>query len=313
MADGKARITELTRRKISDFLSLSGQWWPGRLEEVDFLGRIYDLANMPSTDTRYEDAARDIVQHRSNNLDWEDNWIFSDPRFGLRSGPDETFLRFLAETIHPLVRADEGNVATLLKGYNEALARDDWELYPAEYISGHAIYGWRKLGSFHGTTPELRLEERPLTDPSVLQEHLVRIREGLAADPAAAISASKALLESLFKLILDRSNVEYPRADDVPQLYRKVAELLALNAEAVPESARGSKVSQQILRTLVTTVQQLAELRNELGIDHGQSSRNRALARHARLALNSTVTVTEFLLDTWQARIDSGALVLPEQ
>lgn len=77
----------------------------------------------------------------------------------------------------------------------------------------------------------------------------------------------------------------------------------------MPENARASKTSQQILRTLVTTVNSLAELRNELGIGHGQSQRNMALARHARLALNSTVAVAEFILDTWQARVDSGQLV----
>lgn len=53
-----------------------------------------------------------------------------------------------------------------------------------------------------------------------------------------------------------------------------------------------------------------AELRNELGIGHGRSTPSPALARHARLALNSTVTVTEFLLDTWQDRVNSGALTL---
>ena len=51
----------------------------------------------------------------------------------------------------------------------------------------------------------------------------------------------------------------------------------------MPGSAKGSEASQQVLRTLVTTVQSLAELRNELGIGHGQSTRSVALARHARL------------------------------
>jgi hypothetical protein len=58
------------------------------------------------------------------------------------------------------------------------------------------------------------------------------------------------------------------------------------------------------LRTLVTTIQSLAELRNELGIGHGQSTRSLALTRHARLALNATVTISEFVLDTWQARVE---------
>ncbi|WP_167542652.1 abortive infection family protein [Mycobacterium europaeum] len=142
----------------------------------------------------------------------------------------------------------------------------------------------------------------------VLEEHLVRIRDSLASDPAAAISSSKNLVESLFRIILDRSGVAYGQREDVPQLYRHVADLLELKADSVPESAKGSESAQQILRTLVTTIQSLAELRNELGIGHGQSTRSVALARHARLALNATVTVAEFVLDTWHARVVAGRL-----
>ncbi|KUI16136.1 hypothetical protein AU191_00955 [Mycolicibacterium acapulense] len=306
----KKLITHVTRRKVFDTISLSKVLWEGRLEEPDFLARIYDLDSMPSTDSRYKSAAGDIWQHRVNNpQDWPDDWIFTDSRFGLQYGDDELVLRFLAETLHPVVRPDEEEAAELLKSFNEALARDGYELYPADWISGHAVYGWRRRESFHGTTPELRLRERELlTDPEVLEEHLVRIRDSLASDPAAAISSSKNLVESLFRIILDRSGVAYGQREDIPQLYRHVADLLELKSDSVPESAKGSESAQQILRTLVTTIQSLAELRNELGIGHGQSKRSVALTRHARLALNATVTVAEFVLDTWQARVASGRL-----
>lgn len=305
------QITDITRRKLFDLIALSDVWWAGRLEEPEFLARIYDLESLPSTDSRFKTAAGDIWQHRVNNpADWEDDWIFNDSRFQLQDGDDKILLRFLAEMLHPVVRADEKEVATLLASFNGALTRDGYELYPADWISGHAVYSWRRRDSFHGLSPKLKLRERALlTDPQVLEEHLTRIRDGLTADPPATISSCKNLLESLFKIILDRSQVEYATKDDIPKLYRKVAALLALDAESVPENARASKTSQQILRTLVTTVNSLAELRNELGIGHGQSQRSMALARHARLALNSSVAVAEFILDTWQARVDSGQLV----
>lgn len=308
MPQDRSFITEVTRRTLFDSIALSSEPWAGRLEEQAFLERLYDLRSLPSTDTRYRDASGDIHQHRVNNYDWEDDWVFSDSRFGLSHGEDDIVLAFLAEMLHPLVRTDEAQVASLLTSFNQALVRDGYELYPTSWISGHAIYGWRRLDAFHGSTPELRLAERPLTDRAVLQEHLERIRTGLVADPPAAISSCKDLLESLFKIILDRSQVSYSSSEDVPHLYRKVAQLLALNTESVPESARGSQTSQTILRTLVTTANSLAELRNELGVGHGRSARSAALARHARLALNATVTVAEFVLDTWQTRIDSGSL-----
>lgn len=303
-------ITPVTRRRIFDTITLSKVLWEGRLEEPEFLARIYDLDSMPSTDSRYKSAVGDIRQHRVNNPeDWPDDWVFTDSRFGLQHGDDELVLQFLAEMLHPLVRPDEEEVGRLLNSFNGALARDGYELYPADWISGHAVYGWRRRDSFHGAGPDLRLRERELlTDPEVLEEHLVRIRDSLSSDPAAAISSSKNLVESLFRIILDHSGVAYGQREDIPQLYRYVADLLELKADSVPQSAKGSESAQQILRTLVTTIQSLAELRNELGIGHGQSTRSVALARHARLALNATVTVAEFVLDTWQARVTSGRL-----
>jgi hypothetical protein len=303
-------ITQVTHRKIFDTITLSKVLWEGRLEEPDFLARIYDLDTMPSTDSRYKTAAGDIWQHRVNNPeDWPDDWVFTDSRFGLQHGDDELVLRFLAEMLHPVVRPDEEEVVRLLNSFNEALARDGYELYPADWISGHAVYGWRRRDSFHGANPELRLHERALlTDPEVLEEHLVRIRDSLGSDPAAAISSSKNLVESLFRIILDRSGVAYGQREDIHQLYRHVADLLELKADSVPESAKGSESAQQILRTLVTTIQSLAELRNELGIGHGKSTRSVALTRHARLALNATVTISEFVLDTWQVRVAGGRL-----
>ncbi|CAN5371233.1 hypothetical protein BH09ACT8_BH09ACT8_05280 [soil metagenome] len=300
-------ITQVTRRRIVDTTTLSTVLWEGRLDEPDFLARIYDLDSMPSTDPRYNSAVGDIRQHRVKNPeDWPDDWVFTDSRFGLQHGDDELGLQFLAEMLHPLVRPDEEEVGRLL---HSALARDGYELYPADWISGHAVYGWRRRDSFHGARPDLRLRERELlTDPVVLEEHLVRIRDSLSSDPAAAISSSKNLVESLFRIVLDHSGVAYGQREGIPQLYRYVADLLELKADSVPQSAKGSGSAQQILRTLVTTIQSLAELRNELGIGHGQSTRSVALTRHARLALNATVAVTEFVLDTWHAREAAGRL-----
>jgi Abortive infection C-terminus len=92
------------------------------------------------------------------------------------------------------------------------------------------------------------------------------------------------------------------REASLTNLYKLVAEQLALTREAVPESAKGSRSSHRILQNLATAVQSLAELRNELGIGHGRTAPSPALARHARLAANAARTVVEFLLETWHER-----------
>jgi hypothetical protein len=52
-------ITQVTRRKIFDTITLSKEFWEGRLEEPDFLARIYDLdaADAPSSRTAGARAA----------------------------------------------------------------------------------------------------------------------------------------------------------------------------------------------------------------------------------------------------------------
>lgn len=77
-------VSQVTRRNIIDGLRIDAVAWAGRLEEVEFLERLFDLAKMPSTDSRFKTASADIWQHRVNNpLDWPDDWIFGDDRFGL--------------------------------------------------------------------------------------------------------------------------------------------------------------------------------------------------------------------------------------
>src|SRR3990167_6150614 len=100
------KISEATRRDIFDAIVIENVAWAGRLEEPDFLARLFDLKSLSSTDGRFRDAYGDIWQHRINNQDWDDSWVFADTRFNLLRGEDEIFLRFLCETLHPVVRTD---------------------------------------------------------------------------------------------------------------------------------------------------------------------------------------------------------------
>jgi hypothetical protein len=92
------KITLITRQDLVDAVFEAQINLYGRLEELDFLSRIWDLDSMPSTDSRFKNATGDIWQHTVNNYDWGMNWVFSDPRLELMKGDDETFLRFLCET-----------------------------------------------------------------------------------------------------------------------------------------------------------------------------------------------------------------------
>ncbi len=116
----------------------------GKLSEIDFLKRIYDLNSLPSYDNRFDDAEGDIWQHTINNDDYEDGWIFEDDRFELLNGDDEVLLKFLCAVFHPAVRVENGYWKEFLDAVNGLLRNDGYELYPESKISGRNVYGWRK-------------------------------------------------------------------------------------------------------------------------------------------------------------------------
>ncbi len=143
------RITEVTRRDLRE--ALSSIRWYGRLEEIDFLSRIYDLDTLPSTDRRLENARGDIVKHRLNNNDWDDDWVFVDGRFGLLNGEDEVLLHFLTEMLHPVVRTNRQDAEQLAQLVNGLLAPDGYQLVPADQISGRPVYEARFVGTTAST------------------------------------------------------------------------------------------------------------------------------------------------------------------
>ena len=116
----------------------------GRLSELDFLKRIYDLKSLPSFDDRFDDAEGDIWQHTVNNNDYEEGWIFEDDRFELLNGDDEVLLKFLCAVFQHAVRTESGYWKEFLGEVNGLLQNDGYELYPESKISGRDVYGWRK-------------------------------------------------------------------------------------------------------------------------------------------------------------------------
>jgi hypothetical protein len=129
-----------------DHLSATGTSWAGRLAEDDFLSRLYDLTAMPSNDRRCLNAAGDIHQHRISFRDWEDDWIFYDSRFKVLHAADDAFLRFLCETVHPVVRPDADEARALVAAYNRELGADGWSLVETTQISGRPVFTARKIG-----------------------------------------------------------------------------------------------------------------------------------------------------------------------
>lgn len=141
----KAKISIVARQAIFDEITLNNISWSGRLEEPDFLNRLFDLSKIPSTDSRFDNAYDDIRKHRIMNYDWEDDWVFTDRRFNLLHCDEETLLKFLLLIVNPVSRTDEESINQLLEIYNKYLVPSGIEIYEKSKIVGKSIYGYREI------------------------------------------------------------------------------------------------------------------------------------------------------------------------
>ncbi|REG88255.1 AbiJ-related protein [Algoriphagus antarcticus] len=141
--DNKIELS--TRRNILDGFIVTRISWYGNLEQVNFLGRLFDLSKLASTDHRYKTADEDIWKHTVANNDWPDEWVFTDSRFNFLHIQDKLFLEFLCLTIHPTVRDNQDQVVTLLEIYNNNLSKNSYELYQAGDIAGRPKFEAREI------------------------------------------------------------------------------------------------------------------------------------------------------------------------
>lgn len=298
-----ARITELTRRDIFDSINLEKISVYGRLEEIDFLSRLWDLDSLPSTDPRFKNATGDIWQHTINNWDWDDGWIFHDDRFNLMHGDDETFLRFLCETIHPVVRSDKTECERLLQLYNSFLKNDGYQLIEKSRISGKSIYSGRYIGNT--VTPGIAAIKESLigSDSSYVSQQITRMELAVYVDPELAIGTAKELVESCCKSILTEAGQSIAKSEDLPKLVKNTVKTLELTPSDIPDEAKAKDTIRKLLSNLATITNGVAELRNHYGTGHGKGGNIKGLQpRHAKLAVGAASTLAVFLSETHNVR-----------
>jgi len=297
------KISEITRRDIFDLVFVEKINIYGRLEEIEFLSRIWDMEAMPSTDSRFKDAMGDIWQHTVNNDDWDVDWVFSDSRFNLMRGDDETFLRFLCESIHPVVRSDVTECERLCQLYNNCLKKDGFQLVEKARISGKPIFVGRYVGV--QISPGIRAARETLsgTDVTYVSQQITRMEAAVNQDPELAIGTAKELVETCCKSILTEAGVTFSKGDDLPKLVKSTVTVLQLTPDDIPEQAKAAETIKRLLSNLASITQGVAELRNHYGTGHGKVSVNKGLQpRHAKLAVGAASTLSVFLAETHEVR-----------
>jgi AbiJ N-terminal domain 3/Abortive infection C-terminus len=301
-------ISELTRRDIFDVLSVERVAWSGRLEDPDFLSRIFDLKGMPSGDPRFQDAYGDIWQHRVNNFDWEDDWVFLDSRFDLLHCEDEVFLRFLCEMLHPVVRNDREEVERLRQFLNDLLTGDGYELVERARISDRPIFVAKRIEPGAAVAYDPLREGITGDETDYVARQITRMEVALREDPGLAIGTAKELVETCCKTILEERTGDSGAGLDLPQLVKRTAKELRLTPEDIPDQAAASNTIRRLLSNLATITQGIAELRNRYGTGHGRAAGSKGLgSRHARLAVGAASTLAVFLVETQRARKEQEA------
>jgi hypothetical protein len=287
-------ISERTRRDIIQTLKSEGIQWTGNLNDVEFLSRIYDLDTIESTDARFKDAGGDIWQHRTNNNDWSEDWIYGDPRFNLLRCPDLEFLRFLCEMIHPIVRSDKDETQKLLTMFNENLADEGYRLVEKTTPFGKVRYEPEGILSRMSEVLEEMKDIAQSLDSRYMQQEIVRMGNAIEKDPELAIGTAKEFVETVCKTILKERSVSFKDDEDLPKLvYLTFQEVKPMDGI---DSKEAMELMKKTIGSLSTITQSIAQLRNVHGTGHGKDAGTIVLEpRHAALVVNSAAALTLFL------------------
>ena len=291
-------ISAKTQAAVLDELRAKETLWCGATNEVEFLNRIFDLASLPSFDSRYETAEGDIWQHRINNDDWPPDWIFGDSRFSLYTLDQETFLKFISEILNPAVRKDASEQAQLAAAFNGHLKRDGWELVEDVIVDGRPKYEPERTVRRLGISSQRIKAVAASLHSNNLYEDLRRLERVGDTEPGEAIALAKEIVESCCKLILDDRSVSYPEKADIPELLKLLRKEIQIMPQGINENAKAANEIREILTSLGKIAHALGPIRNAYGKGHGRGRDFKGLEpRHARLAVGAASTFVDFVLD----------------
>lgn len=292
------KITTATRRNIADELQVRNYRYHGRLSEPDFLNRLFNLKELPSRDDqRYDNAYDDIHKHVVMNSDWADDWIFTDTRFNLMYCDDDTFLRFLAETIHPVVRAEDDIVLAMKEIYNRNLELDEFEVIQKSEISGRPVFKGREIVIGQARLVAKKTEIKKYLNTEYVNNKITLMGEAIRTDTDLAIGTAKELIETVCKSILKGNGIIEDPNWNIGRLLKETTNSLDLQPKNADDPKKAESSIKQILGGLASAVQGIAELRNSYGTGHGKEAEFKGLeSKYAKLIVGAVSELSIFYL-----------------
>jgi hypothetical protein len=291
-------ISDVTRQQIADEVILNRVAYCGKLNEPEFLSRLFDLKKLSSRDYRYKNAYDDIYQHTVNNDDWSGDWIYSDTRINMLHCADELYLKFLAETIHPRVRSNMEECLKLVEIYNRHLDADGFAIIQDGDISGNPIYSGRKkiIGEAHLLSKKREIKKYLNTEyvNSTISIMTTALGKG---ETDLAIGTAKELLEIACKSILKQKNIVIDTNWNLSRMLNETSKSLDFMPMEINEAEKAKKSIIQILGGISTIVQGVTELRNSYGTGHGKDADFKGLeTKYAKLLVGVVSEIVIFYL-----------------
>jgi predicted ATPase len=118
----------------------------GKYEEYDgiltFLNKIWDLKEMPSTDSRFKNAYEDANQHIVNNSDWSIEYLFTE-RLNLIDGEESKFVIFLETVVNPTVRKNKDEILLFVSKINNIIQVSGHKLIITDYFEELPVYKFK--------------------------------------------------------------------------------------------------------------------------------------------------------------------------
>ena len=126
-------------------------------------------------------------------------------------------------------------------------------------------------------------------------------------NPTEAIGKAKELIESCCKTILELSDIEHDKKWDIVKLVDETTKLLKVTPKYITDETSEYGAIKAILGNLKAIAANVAQLRNSYGSGHGKGANYKGLEeRHAKLAIGSSMTLVNFLWDSYERQITSN-------
>jgi hypothetical protein len=274
------------KRDIFDGYKMASIYWAGKLSEVDFLSRLYDLTSLPSTDGRFNDMSGDIWQHCINNDDWDAWWIINDDR--LQLSDFERLKKFIEETVHPLVRPDTEVALTIVDHVNGVMEAEGIQerLVPTRHFMSKPIFSFKKTGEIVG----VELEQKKIVANTFIEEQIKKCKEKLEkGDNDGAITNARSLIEGVFGDIHERiTGRAMPDTGDLKQDFKKIQKILNLSHEQHSDDA-----AKGVISGLSAMLHNLDVMSNKMGDRH--RPKTKAERHHAKLCIDAALAISDFL------------------